>query len=143
MNPSQGMAVEEWETLGELHSCMHVYPRWQQHGGCDGARVKALEGGGVPGCSGIEGLLRVLLKCERSQCTTNDVALTKLYPPNPEPQSCMPCDGHHGHHNMVETACSHTVHCAIQLVLQISMATAAMTVRRHHTTVGIWCGAHP
>ena len=41
--------------------------------------------GGVPGHSGIEGLLRVLLKCERSQHTTNDTVLTKLYLPNPEP----------------------------------------------------------
>jgi len=136
MNPSHGMAVEEWETLGEPHSCMHMYPRQQWHGGRDGARVKAL-GGGVPGYSGIEGLLRVLLKCERSQCTTNDAVLTKLYLPNLEPQSCMPCNGHHGHHDMVEMVCSCTVHHAIQLVLQISMATAAVTIRQHRTTIGI------
>ena len=74
---------------------------------------------------------------------TNDVALTKLYPPNPELQSHMPCDGHHGHHDMVETACSHTVHHAVQLVLQILMATAAMTIRQHRTTVSIRRGAHP
>jgi len=100
-------------------------------------------GGGVPRCSSVKGLLRVLLKCERSQRTTNDVALTKLYLPNPEPQSHMPCDGHHGYHDMVEIACSRTVYCAVQLVLQISMATAAMTVRQHCTTIGIWCSVHP
>src|SRR5712671_5241529 len=105
-------------------------------------RVKAL-GGGVPGHSGVEGLLRVLLKCERSQRTTNDAVLTKLYLPNPEPQSHMPCDGHHGRHDTVETACSRTVHCAVQLVLQILTATAAVTIRRHRTTVGIQRGAHP
>jgi len=65
MNPSQGMAVEEWEMLEEPHLCVHMYPRWQrqQHRGCNGVRVKAWGCVCVPGCSSIEGLLRVLLKC--------------------------------------------------------------------------------